>query len=328
MPRRRTLVQAGLLAPWLAAAGRAAAQPLERPRLVYGFAAGSAGDVCVRRIAERLAGSAYARAAPLVENRPGGEGRAAMDLVRGAPADGRVLVFTPYACSAVYPHVYPRLGYDPARDFTPVSLAAVMHHGLAVGPQVPADVVDLRGFLAWARAQPDPVRYGSPGAGSTPHLLGALLGLGAGLALRHLPGDGLPAALAGLASGALAALVAPAGELLAAHRAGRLRLLATTGRARLPFAAELPTFAEQGWGGLTTEEWFGFFAPARTPAAVVQAANAAVNQALKDRAVVDALAAVGLLARGSTIEAMAHSQRTELARWGMLARRVGYTAEG
>lgn len=328
MYRRRTLVQAGLFAPLLgASAGRAAPQPLEQPRLVYGFPAGSAGDVCVRRIAERMAGSSYARQAPLVENRPGGGGRLAMDAVRAAPPDGSALVFTPYACSAVYPHVYPHLGYDPARDFAPVSLAAVMHHGLAVGPRVPAAVADLRGFLAWARANPDKAVYGSPGAGSTPHFVGALLGLSQGVALKHQPYRGAVPGVADLAGGALAAMLAPVGDLLPGHRAGRWRLLAGTGRARLPFAPELPTFAEQGLGELTVEEWFGFFAPARTPAAVVQAANAAVNHALRDKAVVDALAGVGLLTRGSTIEEMAQSQRAELERWGPLVRRVGFTAE-
>jgi len=323
MFRRRALVHAGLIAPLLgASSGRAA--PLEQPRLVYGFAAGSAGDLGVRRIAERMGASSYARSAPLVENRPGGGGRLAMDLVRQAPRDGSVLVFTPYACSAVYPHVYPQLGYDPTRDFAPVALAAVMQHGLAVGPLVPAAVTDLRGFLAWARANPERAGFASPGPGTTPHLVGALLGLVQGVELRHQAGRGV----ADVVAGALAAVLAPVGDLLAAHRAGSLRLLAGTGRARQAFAPELPTFAEQGFGELTVEEWFGFFAPARTPAAVVQAANAAVNHALRDRGVIDALAGLGLLARGSTIEEMAQSQRAELERWGPLVRRVGFTAQG
>lgn len=328
MIRRRTLVQAGLATPWLALGGqRALAQLIDQPRFVHGFPAGSAGDVCARRIAERVAGSHYARHAPLVENKVGAGGRIAMDTVRAAASDGSALAFTPYACTAVYPHVYPRLSYDPMRDFTAVAMAAVMHHGLAVGPQVPASVSDVKGFLAWARANPGQANYGSPGAGSTPHFVGALLGLTNNVELKHVSYRGSVPGVADLVGGSLAAMVTPAGDFLANHRAGKLRLLATTGKARLPFANEVPTFAEQGFGDLTVEEWFAFFAPARTPAAVVQAANAAINQALKDKSVVEGLATVGLLARGSSIEELAQSQRVELERWGPLVRRVGFTAE-
>jgi tripartite-type tricarboxylate transporter receptor subunit TctC len=127
--------------------------------------------------------------------------------------------------------------------------------------------------------------------------------------------------------GQLAAMFTPAGDFLANHRAGKLRLLATSGRQRLPFATDVATFAEQGFNELTTEEWFGFYAPAKTPAAVVAAANAAINAALRDKSVVDGLSVVGLLAQGSTQEEMARSARAETERWGPLVKRVGFTAE-
>jgi tripartite-type tricarboxylate transporter receptor subunit TctC len=119
----------------------------------------------------------------------------------------------------------------------------------------------------------------------------------------------------------------PAGDFLANHKAGKLRLIATSGRQRLPFSPDVPTFAEQGFGDLTIEEWFGFYAPARTPAAVVQAANAAINNALKDRAMADGLAQVGLIPAGSTIDEMARSQRAENERWGPLVKRIGFNPE-
>ena len=119
----------------------------------------------------------------------------------------------------------------------------------------------------------------------------------------------------------------PAGDPLPNHRAGKLRLLGTSGKTRLPFAPDVATFGEQGFGELTVEEWFGFYAPARTPAAVVAAANAAINAALKDKALVDGLALVGLLDQGSTPDDMARSQRAELERWGPLVKRIGFTAD-
>jgi tripartite-type tricarboxylate transporter receptor subunit TctC len=312
----------------LAALGsRAVAQPIDQPKFVYGFPAGSAGDVCVRRIADKVAGTAYSRNAALVENKVGAGGRITMDTVKAAPADGSVLAFTPFACTAVYPHVYTKLGYDMARDFTPVSLAAIMHHGLAVGPVVPASVTDVKGFLAWAKANPDKANYGSPGAGSTPHFLGALLGLTNNVELRHVPYRGSVPGVADVVGGSLAAMVTPAGDFLANHKAGRLRLLATSGKARLPFATDVATFAEQGFGDLTVEEWFGFFAPARTPAAIVSAANAAINQALRDPGMAEGLGVVGLLPAGSTVDEMARSQKAEFERWGPLVKKVGFTAE-
>jgi tripartite-type tricarboxylate transporter receptor subunit TctC len=328
MIRRRTLVQSGLAAPLLAAfGGPARAQLVDQPKFVYGFPAGSAGDVCVRRIAAGVGGTPYAKQVALVENKVGAGGRITLDSVKTAPADGSVLAFTPYTCTAIYPHVYSKLGYDPFKDFTPVSIAAVMQHGLAVGPLVPPSVTDVKGFLAWVKANPDKANYGSPGAGSTPHFLGALLGLSNNVELRHVPYRGSVPGVTDVVGGQLAAMCTPAGDFLANHKAGKLRLLATSGRNRLPFSPDVATFGEQGFGELTVEEWFGFFAPAGTPAGVVQAANAAINRALADPAMAAGLGVVGLLPAGSTVDEMARSQRENYDRWGPLVKRVGFTAE-
>ena len=125
----------------------------------------------------------------------------------------------------------------------------------------------------------------------------------------------------------IAAMVTPSGDFLANHRAGKLRLIATSGRQRSPFSPEVGTFAEQGFPELTTEEWFGFYAPARTPSGIIASANAAINAALKDKAVIDALGNVGLIAQGSTAEAMGQSEREESVRWQPLVKRIGFTAD-
>jgi tripartite-type tricarboxylate transporter receptor subunit TctC len=332
LTRRQSLAHAtaaaAALLPWRSALAQAQpAQPIEQPRFLCGFPAGGSADLTARRVAEKVAGTPYARNAALVENRTGAGGRIALDGLKAAPADGSVLCLTPYSCTAIYPHVYKKLSYDPVADFMPVSIAAVMHHGLAVGPLVPASVTDVKGFVAWAKANPNLANYGSPAAGSTPHFLGALLALSQNVDLKHVPYRGSVPGIADVVGGQIAAMFTPAGDFLANHRAGKLRLLATSGRQRLPFSSEVPTFAEQGLGELTTEEWFGFYAPARSPAAVVAAANAAINAALRDRSVVDGLAVVGLVAQGSTIDEMARSQRTETERWGPLVKRIGFTSE-
>ncbi len=328
MIQRRTLVQAGLAAPLLAALiGHALAQPVNQPRFRYGFPAGSAGDICARRGAERMAGTASATSAAVGENKVGAGGRITLTELKNVPNDGSVLALTPYSCVSIYPHIYKKLAYDPWNDLVPVSIAAVMHHGLAVGPMVPDSVKDVKGFLAWAKANPDKANYGSPAAGSTPHFVGALLGLSNNVDMKHVPYRGSVPGITDVVGGQLAAMVTPAGDFLANHRAGRLRLLATTGKSRLPFAQDVATFAEQGFGELTAEEWFGFYAPKGAPAATLAAANAAIAAALKDKSVIDGLAVVGLQAQSSSAEEMDRSARAELERWGPLVKRVGFTAE-
>ena len=188
-------------------------------------------------------------------------------------------------------------------------------------------MADVKSFVAWAKANPDKANDGSPAAGSTPHSLGALLALSQNVELKHVPYRGSVPGITDVVGGQIAAMLTPAGDFLPNHRAGKLRLIGTSGKARLPFASDVPTFAEQGFGELTTEEWFGFHAPARTPTAVTAAANAAINAGLKDKSVIDGLAIVGLLAQGSTIDEMARSQRAEFERWGPLVKRIGFTAD-
>ena len=325
--RRRFIQGAASMAAFGAFPLAAFAQAFEQVKIVNGFPAGGTADATSRRIGERMGGTAYTKNGAVVENKPGAGGRIACDVVKAANPDGSTLLLTPYSCMSIYPHIYRTLSYDPFRDFVPVSLAAVMTHALTVGPMVPAGVRTVRDFLAWAKANPDKASYGSPAAGSTPHFLGAILGLSSGVELKHVAYRGSAPAVADLIGGNLAATSTPTGDALANHRAGKVRILATSGAKRTPFTPDVPTYAEQGFAELTTEEWFGFYAPARTPASVVTNANAAINQAVKEKSVVDALALMGLVAQGSTPAEMEKSQRDEYNRWGPLVKRVGFTAE-
>ncbi|RYY72760.1 MAG: twin-arginine translocation pathway signal protein, partial [Comamonadaceae bacterium] len=294
MNSRRRFVQAlGSVAALGAMAPLAArAQALDQIKILYGFPAGSAGDSVARRVAEKLAGTAYTRNAGVVENKPGAGGRIALETLKAAPPDGSVLALAPVSALAVYPYIYPKLAYR-QEDVTQVSIGAIMFHGLAVGPAVPAEVKTLADFLAWAKAHPDQASYGSPGAGSMPHLLGALLGMRSDVALRHVPYRGTVPSITDLVGGQIAAAMNPSGDYLQYIKAGRVRVLATSGRQRSPYLPDVPTFTELGYPDVTSEEWFGFYAPAKTPAATLANANAAINAALKDKAVMDSLALVG-----------------------------------
>lgn len=317
-----TLASSGLFT-----ARQAHAQGFEQVKIFYGFPAGSAGDSVARRVGEKIAGSAYAKHSGVVENKPGAGGRIALESLKTSAPDGKVLAVAPFSCTSIYPHIYRKLSYDPFKDFAAVSIGAVMHHGLAVGPLVPESVKTVKDFLDWARKNPKEASYGSPAAGSTPHFIGALLGINQGVELKHVPYRGSVPGVTDVVGGQIAAMVTPSGDFIANYKAGKLRMLATSGRQRSPFSPDVATFAEQGFPELTTEEWFGFFAPAKTPAAVLKEANSAINAAIKERSVIDSLAVVGLIAQGSSSEAMAASQRLEFERWAPLVKKVGFTAE-
>lgn len=324
---RRQLLQSASAGALLSAIGQQAfaqAHP-ELLRIVTGFAAGGTSDTICRRVATQLAPS-YAKTA-VVENRTGAGGQIAIQFVKSAAPDGGTLLQTPTSMLTIYPHIYKKLAYDPKADLAPVSLGCVFDFGLAVGPAVPAEVRTLKDFLAWAKANPEKASYGSPGAGSMPHLLGALLGIRAGVDLKHVPYRGTVPSITDLVGGQIAAAMNPSGDYLQYMKTGRVRVLATSGRKRSPYLPDVPTFTELGYPDVTSEEWFGFYAPARTPAATIAAANTAINAALHDKTVVDALAIVGLVAHGSTPQEMAADQKAEFERWGPLVKQIGFTAE-
>ena len=329
--RRRALQSLGLplassaLAPWAAFAQNTL--PVEQVKIVCGFPVGGTADTTSRRVGDKLAGSTYSRNAAMVENKTGAGGRIAIEAVKNANPDGSTLLLSAYSMLLIYPHIYRSLSYDTFKDFAPVSIASVLSHGLAVGPMVPASVKNVKDFLAWCKANPDRANYGSPAAGSTPHFLGALLSLESGVAMQHVAYRGSVPGVTDVIAGQISAMFTPHGDFLANHRAGKLRILATSGKQRSLFVPDIPTFAEQGFSGLTVEEWFGFFAPAKTPANVIATANAAINNALKDKGVVDSLALQGLSPLGSSPDDMAKEMRRLYEQWGPIVKRIGFTAE-
>ena len=329
--RRRALQSLGLplassaLAPWAAFAQ--ITLPVEQVKIVCGFPVGGTADTTSRRVGDKLAGSTYSRNAAMVENKTGAGGRIAIEAVKNANPDGSTLLLSAYSMLLIYPHIYRSLSYDTFKDFAPVSIASVLSHGLAVGPMVPASVKNVKDFLAWCKANPERANYGSPAAGSTPHFLGALLSLESGVAMQHVAYRGSVPGVTDVIAGQISAMFTPHGDFLANHRAGKLRILATSGKQRSLFVPDIPTFAEQGFSGLTVEEWFGFFAPAKTPANVIATANAAINNALKDKGVVDSLALQGLSPLGSSPDEMAKEMRRLYEQWGPVVKRIGFTAE-
>jgi tripartite-type tricarboxylate transporter receptor subunit TctC len=312
---------------WVAAAfgGVRAQTPTETARIVVGFPPGGAPDIVARRLAELLAGP-LARAV-VVDNRPGAGGRIAVDVARQSPPDGLTLLLNPAGVLTINPFTYRKLNYDPLKDFTPLSLAAIVDFGFGVGPAVPPQVKDLAGFAAWAKMQPGPVNFGSPAAGAPPHFVGDALSRSLGLGMTHVPYRGGAPALNDLMGGQLTSVVLTLGDMVQHAKAGRLRLLAASGPGRSRFAPDVPTFAEQNVPGLDVRDWFGVYIAGQAAPEVAQRIGAIVRAALGSPAYAQALAVAGLEAASSTAAQLDQLARADQERWGPIVKASGFVAD-
>lgn len=324
--RRQFAIQLGSLAALgtaaLPKAARAQAMP-ELARLMVGFPAGGSADNVARRLAEKLRGS-YARNV-IVDNKPGAAMQIAVSAIKEAVPDGATLLLSPPAPITIYPYTYRKLPYT-ADDVQPVSMVCTFPFALAVGPAVPDSVRNVPDFIAWVKANPGKGSFGSPATGSTPHLVGSLLGKLAGVELTHVGyrGDGI--GLQDLMGGQISAYSTVLGSLLPHLPSGRLRLLAVSGTERSAFAPNLPTYREQGYA-LDMTEWFGIFAPGRATPATVQRAADAVRAAVANPDYVRGLAEFGMTARSSTPRELADRLRAESEEWRVNIKNIGFSAD-
>lgn len=330
MTNRRSFIQLLAAATSLPALGASSvrAQTANVVRIINGFPSGGVVDAVSRRVGEGMTGTDYASSV-VVENRTGAGGRLACVAAKGAPADGNTLLLTPDTVLTLYPVIYSKLDYDPFKDLLPVSTVAATTDALAVGPLVPEQIRTVRDFLAWSKSNPQHASYGSPGTGSPLHLLGSLLSREGDADLKHIPYRGAAPGVTELMGGQIAAMFAPTGNFLAASRAGKLRILATSGLKRTPFTPNVPTFTEQNYAGdyPSVDQWLGFFAPNGTQATAIAKAHAAIQHALSSQRVIQSLATFGMAPSGSSTGGMRGSLAVRYEKWGTLVKRLGFTAE-
>jgi tripartite-type tricarboxylate transporter receptor subunit TctC len=300
-----------------------AQQGFETARIIVGFPPGGTTDVMARKVAEKLRGP-FARAV-IVDNRPGAGGQLGVTALKEAPADGSAMLLTPSSMLSIYPYTYPKLQYK-LDDVAPVSLAMYTQHVFSVGPAVPDSVKNLKDFFAWAKANPDKASYGSPGAGSMPHLVGVLVGKASGTELRHAPYRGSAPGIQDLLGGQIAAFFGPTGDVLTHAKAGKVRVLGTSGGERSGFLPDVPTLREQGVS-IAVREWYAFFMPARAGAEAAQRAAAALRPVLASQEVVDFARQFGLEAQASTPRELGELLRKDATEWGGLVKQTGFTAE-
>src|ERR1700722_14754163 len=221
-------------------------QPLRKTvPLSAGFPAGGATDLIARILADRLRGS-YAPAV-VVENKPGGAARVAVDYVKNAEPDGSEFLFTPDFPITVYPHSFRTLSYDPLRDLIAVAPTTKSALTYNIGPMVPASVKTLADFVAWCKANPDRAIYATTSAGGTPHFVGVMLANAAGVKMTPVHYRGGAPALQDVIGGHVPAGVNPVSESLPFSRSGAVRVLAVTGSQRSPFLPDVPTMRESGY---------------------------------------------------------------------------------
>ena len=312
----------GLMAALALAAPRAMAQPAPWParpiRLVIPFPPGGPTDIVARVLAERMSRTL---GQPLVvENRPGANGNIGNDVVAKAEPDGYTVLYNTSSI-ALSPALYARLPYDMLRDLAPVVQTATIPLVLAVNPGLP--VQDVRGFVEYLRARPGQLSYGSAGNGNVTHLAAFLLLRSQGLDAVHVGYRGSAPALVDAVGGQVQFLTDTVNSALPLIREGRLRALAVTSPKRLAPLPEVPTIAETLVPGFDVGAWQGIMVPARTPAPVIAALNAAAMGALADSDVRAKLAEQGTEPLGSTPEEYGRILREETARWGRVIAESG-----
>jgi tripartite-type tricarboxylate transporter receptor subunit TctC len=279
---RRAVVSALLGGTALVLAPHAQAQPdkLDGPlKLVVGYAPGGASDRAARLLAESLKDRLGVPV--IVENRTGAGGRLSAQIVKATPADQNVLLVANPAIDVVAPLVAANVGYDPQRDFVPVSMVTRYDFAVAVGPAVP--VRELSHLLAWLRANPEKANFGVPATGSLPHFFALMIGDAAAIKAQVVGYRGSAPLATDLLGGQVPVAVDTFDSLIGLHEAGKLRILAVGAGARLADAPSLPTMKEAGLP-LVADGWNALLAPASMPQAKVQLIARAVEASMKEPA--------------------------------------------
>jgi tripartite-type tricarboxylate transporter receptor subunit TctC len=275
--RRRLSILASLggLLAWSRVGAQAPAWPSKPVRLVVALAPGGLADVLSRTIESPLSKALGQQV--VIDNRGGAGGNVGGVEVARNGGDGHTFLIAPSTLESVNPLIFPRMPFDPQKDLMPVALLANSHLFLLVRPTLPVNT--LKEFLAYAKAHPGTLSYGSAGNGTTPHLAGELLKQGAGITATHVAYRGAAPAIQDVLSGQIDFAFGPA-TVLSHVKAGKLKLLAVASRQRSPSAPDAPTFVEAGVNGVFADSLFGIYAPTQTPVEVINRMNREVNKVL------------------------------------------------
>lgn len=318
---------AGVAAPGLALTlpGRSHAQvawPNKPVKLIVPYPPGGQTDIVSRYLAEKL--TPVLGQNVIVENRAGAQGIVGLEVLKNSPADGYTFAYVNVSNISLNPYLYDKLPYDPLKDFAAVTQLGLSSLGMVVAPAL--GVKTLKDFVAYAKANPGKVTYGSFGNGSSSHIYGEMLRNAASIDMAHVPYKGAAPAIADVMAGHATMGIHDFATIGPHINSGKLVPLAVTGPKRWPLFPDMPTFAELGYP-LDLSGWNGIMAPAGSPAPVLERMSAEINKIVQTPDGRDRMLQMGLLATGTTPEEFADVIRRDTPRWGEVIRKAGIKPE-
>jgi tripartite-type tricarboxylate transporter receptor subunit TctC len=296
--------------------------PARPIRLIVPFAPGGSNDIMARLVGQKFSENMGQQV--IVDNRPGASGIVGTEIAARGTPDGYTLLMMSLTL-AVNPSLYRKLPYDTEKSLVPVTLVASAPLMLVVHPSLP--VKSLKDLIAYAKAHPGKLNFGSGGRGATPHLAGEMLKTMAGLEMTHVPYKGGGPALADLVGGQIQLMLENIPSTLPFVKAGKLRALAVSGSSRSALLPDLPTLDEAGLKGYEIVGWNGLFFPAGTPRPIVQKIHAETVKMLAQPDVKERLATLGAEGVGSSPAEFAAFVRSEIAKWARVVKQAGLQPE-
>ena len=309
----------GLAAALGAVGAFAQAFPTKPVRIVVPQTPGGASDALARIIGQKL--SERWGQPVVIENKAGAGGNVGTDFVAKSPADGYTLLMSYVGTQAINGSVYKSLSYEPYKDFAPVATLATVPFALVVNQGFPAKTAGE--LLAYARAHPGTVNFGSAGNGSLNHLLGEMMNMNQGVKLVHVPYKGAAGALTDTIGGQIQMTFSSLPSVAGHIRGDKLRAIAVTGAKRSATFPNLPTFAEVGISGLELSPWFGLLAPAGTPDAIVKKMNADVAELLRDKDVLEKFSVLGADPYATQPEQFGRILQEDILKWAQVVKASG-----
>lgn len=300
---------------------QAIAQDAGATKIIVGFPAGDVSDILARMTADAIRSTN--KQTIIIDNRPGAGGMIAAEATKAAAPDGKTLMLSAFATMVTFPYSFERLRYDPIKDFEPVAVLTTFDLALAVnaatGPKTLAE------FSQRAKTDQTMASFASPAAGSLPHFFGLLLGQSINVKMLHVPYRGDAPAKQGLLGGEVGSMVGPVASFLELEKAGKLRILATSGARRSPMLPNVPTFKEAGID-MEATPWFALFAPHGTPKETVARWSKMALDAVNTPELKTRLAEYGLQASDVGPQGLAETMRRDHQRWSAIIKESGFKA--